>query len=113
MQSDVANALNISAANVQLQDMGFIPPDIFSTNVSATVPLPDSLARSLKTPSSASGSSLSLKVGASYDLMTPAEASAAAQDLNADVIIQALVDNPDAFPQTSQATGGQVQVSWA
>ena len=50
------------------------------------------------------------KVGASNDVLAPADGAAAAQDLDADAVVQALVDNPDAFPMTSQATGGLVQV---
>ena len=125
---------------MQLSNVTYAQPDSYSANVSVTVPLLGSLASTFFAASSTSRRSVSPSNAAtSYAGGVTAEAddgpvagakaaspntpaatnvagtaddttASSAGDLDADAMVQALVGDPDAFPRTSQATGGQVLV---
>ena len=110
MQSDIADALNTTTANVQMSSLAFSPPNEFSASVVATVPLIASLAGAWSNATSGSVRNTILGVGASYDAAsgTPgsnspgdgssaAAAAAAANELNADALVQVSGESGDAL----------------
>lgn len=130
MQADVASFFKIPSTQVQVLAMWYEQPGVVTLNVSAVLPLmrppafkstasyATAAAATPAAGNSGGGADGSRKPsagpgggGASSSSGTATAPSDDGSDLNGDALVNSLLDSPDPFPQTTDATGGSMTVS--